>query len=223
MSTELLTKAKSDFMFDINSSFRPRTTARCHNALALKKDYRTFEKKVNSIIDYLSKLTFMHSVPDDVNSVIKQFLGDVDLFMEILSISIDGITSSEREDVKASIKSKMRFNPDKEIKRKTSEALIRDDIHVNALCKSFNIVINSINESMDRIDELIDHPYKINRTILNGVNEEIKNISALSIGANSVLYNLVSSMSKYKMNYKDGNLLVCLNGKKSDIINIKIW
>lgn len=221
METTTLAQTNDNiFMFDLHSAFRSKTTAKCHNTIALKKDYKTFSKRLEETIDYLSGIEVMHSIPDHVSDNLKLFLEHTDTFIEILSTSICGILDSEREDIEAKLRSKLRDHFNAEKKRALVSALNKDEVVIDAIFSSFNQIIESFNEYMDNIECLMEAD-KITKPILNDIICEIKNIASLSYGYHSMLYNLVTSMSKYKMDYKDGNLVLCFTGKKKDIITIE--
>jgi hypothetical protein len=202
------------FIFDLHSTFKPRTTAKCHNAYALKKDYRTFAKKVYEIVEYLSGIELMHSIPDHVNEHVRSFVEVTEEFVDIISTSLSGIVCSEREEIEESIKRKTRnLNGDK--KKELANALNIDEIFVESICNSFNNIVDKMNDCMNNIDELLDEE-KITKPVLDGLLAEIKTIASLSLGNHCVLCNLVASMSKYKMNYQDGKLVICCTGTKKD-------
>lgn len=219
-TTTLAPTNENLFMFDLHSSFRKKLTAKCHNTIAVKKDYKTFAKKVEEIVEYVSGIEVMHSVPDHVAENIKLFLECTDAFVEIVSTSLDGLVNSEREDIEAILKAKTRTHFSSDKKRELMTAINKDEAVVNAICNSFNTVIESLNTSMDNIDELMDID-KITKPALNGIISEIKNIASLSLGYHCMLYNLVSAMSKYKMDYNEERLLLCFTGKKKDEIIIE--
>ena len=212
--TALTTANDSPFIFDLHSAFRPRTTAKCHNPYGLKKDYRTFAKKVSEMVEYLSGIEFMHSIPDHVESNVRTFLEQTEEFTDILSTSLNGILCSDREEIEEGIRHKAR-NMNAEKKKELATALNTDEIFVEALCNSFNNIIEKMNNSMNEIDEWLDEQ-KVTKQVLDGIISEIKTIASLSIGNHCVLYNLIAAMSKYKMNYKDGKLVICCTGSKKD-------
>lgn len=212
--TALANVNDTPFIFDIHSVFRTRTTAKCYNSYGLKKDYRTFSKKVFEMVEYLSGIEVMHSIPDHVVSNIRKFLEQTEEFIDILSTSLNGILCSDREDIEEGIKHKSR-NMNAEKKKELTTALNTDEIFVESLCNSFNNIIDKMNDSMNEIDEWLDQQ-KIAKPALDGIIHEIKTIASLSLGNHSILYNLVAAMSKYKMNYKDGKLVICCTGSKKD-------
>lgn len=212
--TTALAVNENTFIFDLHSTFRPRTTAKCHNAYALKKDYRTFTKKVSEMVEYLSGIELMHSIPDHVGEHVRTFVELTEEFIDILSTSLNGILCSDREEIEESIRRKARnLNADK--KKDLATALNVDEIFVESICNSFNNIIERINDCMNSIDEWLDEE-KITKAVLDGILDEVKTIASLSLGNHSVLCNLIAAMSKYKMNYQDGKLVICCTGSKKD-------
>ena len=212
--TALTTVNDNPFIFDLHSVFRPRTTAKCHNSYALKKDYRTFAKKVSDMVEYLSGIEVMHSIPDHVESNVRLFLEHTEEFTEILSTSLNGILCSDREEVEETIKRNAR-NMKGEGKKELAIALNTDEIFVEAICSSFNSIIDKMNDSMDSIDNVLDGK-KVSKPILDAIIGEVRTIASLSLGNHCVLHNLIASMSKYKMDYKDGRLVINCTGSQKD-------
>lgn len=213
-TTALTTVNENTFIFDLHSSFRPKTTAKCHNSYALKKDYKTFAKKVSEIVEYLSGIELMHSIPEHVSDHMRAFVEITEEFVDILSTSLNGILCSDREEIEESIRRKAR-NLNAEKKKDLATALNIDEIFVESICNSFNNIVERMNDCMNNIDELLDEE-KITKPVLDGLLSEVKTIASLSLGNHCVLYNLIASMSKYKMNYKDGKLVICCTGSKKD-------